>query len=569
MAHGAWAVCLRSRTRCLASWALPQDGSRLSILPLQVTLEKGQTRNDTLFIEPTGTLSGVLKDANGALQVARQVVVLNAANTFQRYTTTDTSGRFTFTDMRVGAFTLRSNDPVSGFPATLPVTVVQDQTTDVELRYLGSGTITVTVLRANLTPASGIDVSVSGTGFSRPAQRTGATGLLTFTNIPVGQVATIFASHPSNYQIQVSATATVTPESGGTVATTITMPGYGTISTEVRKPNGTLAGAGVEVNTFGGVSAYGTTDVNSRVTLGPVLLNKTFTLRAYHPTTRIECNMPFLDVAQTALTTDAEVKTANTRYPAVAKLVITVRAPNGDPVVGAKVETMDALFGYFRDRGVTNASGVVEVLQVPEGTFSVRVFQPSTTTVIELATGEVLAANDGGIVNKNITYRLFTVTVRGRIFQADGVTPLLSPSLVELLRGVDRVVLARKCVSPLQCNGDSNPGVDGEVVFPNVTSTGAGLIVRSYAPIGGSSVGTYETTIVPTADGEYIAPITQPFLRATLRGACSPTTTDAGRAGTIFPRTLGNYTTYGTSVLPRRHVQRSRRPSCPTCRPRA
>jgi hypothetical protein len=138
------------------------------------------------------------------------------------------------------------------------------------------------------------------------------------------------------------------------------------------------------------------------------------------------------------------------------------------------------------------------------------------------------------------------VSVRARIFQADGVTPLALPFAVELLRGVDRVLLARGCAISTSCFFGAVQGTDGEVVFPNVTSTGAGLIVRTVAPVGGASVGIYEATVVPTADGEVVVPVTQPFFRATLRGrvvASDGTTPIPG--ATLFGRTLAN-ASYGS-----------------------
>ncbi len=553
-ADGRWRIGgVPAQTYTLSGQINHPQGTALQIQPTVVTLAKGQVRDDALVIEPTGTLTGVLKNAAGALQVGRSVQVSNAGNTFQRYTTTDTSGRFALTDMRLGAFTLSSNDPVSGFPATLPVTIAQDQTTDVELRYLGSGTITVTVLRENGAPAQGFNVTVSGTGFSRPTLVTNSGGQVTVTDIPIGQVASVVTRHPANSSITVTSQVTLTPETGGVAAITQNLPGFGMIQTEVRRPNGTLAGAGVPVQISGNTGSFSAnTDVNSLVTLGPVLTNRTFTHRVSHPTTTISFTRPFLETAQAGLTTDGEVKSVAAHYPAIARVVITVTDPNLTPVVGAKVETADALSpGFFRDRGLTNASGVVEVAQVPEGAFNVRVYQPSTTTVIELATGDVLAANDGGTVNKSISYRNFTVTVRGRIFQADGVTPLPLPFAVELLRAVDRQFIARRCVTPVQCGWGTDPGADGEVVFANVKSTGAGLILRSFAPLGGSSVGVYETAVTPSANGEVIATITQPFLRATLQGHVFAVdgTTPVG-AGTVFARTLGNYSSLGVSVQP-------------------
>jgi hypothetical protein len=101
------------------------QGSDLTILPAAIVLAPGEVRDDGLVVEPTGTVTGVVKNAAGAIQVGRPVTLRDAANTFTRSTSTDSSGRFTLTDVRLGAFTLTSNDPVT---ATTTPTVLQDAT---------------------------------------------------------------------------------------------------------------------------------------------------------------------------------------------------------------------------------------------------------------------------------------------------------------------------------------------------------------------------------------------------------------------------------------------------------
>src|SRR5882757_11144460 len=61
----------------------------------------------------TGQLSGTLTDSTGASVAAATVRLENKENGQQRTTTTDSSGRFTFTELVPGTFTLSAE--ASGF----------------------------------------------------------------------------------------------------------------------------------------------------------------------------------------------------------------------------------------------------------------------------------------------------------------------------------------------------------------------------------------------------------------------------------------------------------------------
>ncbi|MGC4081082.1 MAG: carboxypeptidase regulatory-like domain-containing protein [Vicinamibacterales bacterium] len=114
------------------------QGTALSIVPQTVTLAAGQVRDDVLRIEPTGTVTGTVFDANENPQVNRPVTL--SRTNFSRYTTTDSAGHFTFSDVPVGAFTVTSNNPVSGFPTSQSVTLAQDDVKAAVLHYVGKGT---------------------------------------------------------------------------------------------------------------------------------------------------------------------------------------------------------------------------------------------------------------------------------------------------------------------------------------------------------------------------------------------------------------------------------------------
>ncbi len=521
------------------------QGTGLNLVQQTVTLAAGQVRDDVVLVEPTGAISGIVRDANDVAQPNRPVTLTRS--NFYRETRTDSGGRFLFGDAPLGSFTVASNDPVSGFPTTATVSVVQDQTTDVTLNYIGKGSLTVTVTRASGVPAQGISVSISATGLNPQTRTTGADGIAgPFTDLPLGTVLTVTASHPGLSSIvQKSTTVTLSTASG---AAALTLPAFGSVTGTVQRPNGTLAGANVDVqlsSADSGPSFFfsAKTNANGGFSFGPIPAGRQFRVRVYHPTTTINFSRPWLEVTPSPVSTDAQVVDVVTHYPAIAKLAVTVQTAPGSPIANARVHTTDALFTSFQDRGVTSAAGVVEVAQVQEGPVRIRVYQPgSSTNVLELATAQIAAVDDGGIVPVVITPKAFTVTVSGLVTEADGLTPLGTYS-VELRRAVDGQLLATTCVGAF--SGCQKP--KGQFEFQALTSTGAGLVLRAYSPIGDGI--QFERAIVPASDGVVNVTMTLPYYTAALEGhvyAADGVTPVPG--GTLFPVTLGGRSMFGLTV---------------------
>ncbi len=527
------------------------QGTGLQIVPQTLTVSPGQVRDDVLLIEPTGTITGTVRDAAGNLQPSRPVTLTRS--NFYRQASTDTGGQFTFGEVPVGTFTLTSTDPVSGFPVSAQATVVADQTQVVPLQYIGKGALSVTVTRAGGDPLSGMTVQVSAAGLNTQTRASGADGVAgPFTDLPLGTALTVTASHPG--LPTVLARSTTVTLSAASATTTLALPAFGSVSGVVRRPNGQSAGANVDVNlTNTGQSVPGAvvettgsffystrTNANGEFTFGPVPLNRLFRIRAYHPLTVIQFTRPYLDTADLAVTTDGQALTADTRYPALARLAITVQNAPGAPVVGAGVQTYDSVFSYFQDRGTTSGAGLVEAPQVVEGPVRIRVLQPgSTTQVLELATTQVTAADDGATVPIVVTPQSYTVALTGLITEADGLTPMNTFS-VQLVRAIDETVLATTCVG---CNGLPT----GRFDFGTRTITGAGVVLRTFSPVGDGQ--RFERSVSAAASGAIDVTIDLPFYSVTLTGrvfARDGVTPVPG--GVIFPKTFGGRSGFGTTV---------------------
>ncbi|MCU0256459.1 MAG: carboxypeptidase-like regulatory domain-containing protein, partial [Vicinamibacterales bacterium] len=517
------------------------QGTALSLGPQTVQLSPGQVLAAVdLVVEPTGTVTGVLLDAAGTPQGSRLVSLrngsTNANSSFLRTAQTNASGQFTFTDVRLGSFTVASTDPSNNLEATLPVTVTQNQTTVVELRYVGNVTVTVLVTRTNGAPLGGMSVQVTGTGFSRPVVATNASGIATVTDVPAGRSATVAAFHPLQTSI-LRTTRAITTAPG--LELTLALPAFGSVSGTVRRPNGALVGPGVRVDVFNGTGAptffyQTTTDANSRyatdVATQPVPANNV-TVRAQRPEALSDgFTRPTLTFPDNPLTADAQALTVDVRTPAVAAVRFTV-TENGSPVSGAGVFLVNSSGGEpASTSSVTNASGQVTLSEIVEGGYAYRVRRTNqrSSELLDVASVVVGPANDGGTVNVAVEVKRFTITVRGTIFQADGTTPLPNPQQVELLRAGDRRQLATVCVGGTACAAAGlAPGEFRFTTFDAVQaitnqgagiSTGAGVIVRVRSPFYPFESPVIEQLIVPTANGEFVANVTVPVRQVTVTG---------------------------------------------------
>lgn len=485
------------------------QGTALKIVPQTLSLAPGQVRDDVLSVEPTGTVSGTLLDANDNAQVNRSVTL--TATSFSRFTTTDSAGRFTFTDVPVGTFTLTSNDPNSGFPVTQQVGVTVDQLVTTVLRYAGKGSISVTVTRSTGVPLQGMSVSVSSPNVNTQTLTTDASGVAgPFNNLPVGQVFTITAAHPgSSSALRTSTTLTL---ASAQATTTLALPAFGTVSATITRPNGTLPGA--NINTFlsstsgsPSFSASASTNASSQVNFGVVPVGRAFTIRASRPPTVQFGPSYTLTTAPFTLATDGEALAVTTHYPAVAQVVVAV-TNGGQPVANSRIEQRDSNNGFFQFRANTSAAGTVTIAEVPEGVVDIRAYQPgSSSNVLDLVQGQVTAADDAGTVTIPVDVKSYNVTVTGKIFENDGTTGLPSVSL-RLLRAVDGTVLSNTCTC------FSNPA-DGTFTFPAVTSPTVGLVLEVFSPVGGAST---KVPLAITASGTVTQDVTLPVHTVTLQG---------------------------------------------------
>ncbi|MGL6078503.1 carboxypeptidase regulatory-like domain-containing protein [Methyloversatilis discipulorum] len=194
-------------------------------------------------LEPTGEVTGIVRAANGdpavgvTVQLDPDYICCYAP---YRQTTTDTGGRYRFTDVRLGAHALRATSS-SGLAASASVSVAADTQSVSDLTLTGIGTLTVQVNFARGVAAPGASVYVlnlrSGT--------TNGSGSVQFA-VPAGQALTVEARHPDNSALTQSASVTL-PGDGAVESLTLSLPAAGSVSGTVLRPDGSTRAAGVRV----------------------------------------------------------------------------------------------------------------------------------------------------------------------------------------------------------------------------------------------------------------------------------------------------------------------------------
>jgi Carboxypeptidase regulatory-like domain/Polysaccharide lyase family 4, domain II len=464
-----------------AATSVPQGGTSLFGSNI-VSVIAGQVSNANISIQPTGTVTGTIRSASGtpAANVAVSLQGSTGFGFFERDLRTDANGQFTFFDIPTGLFTLLAFEPVTGAPTSVQLSVVQDQTTTQDLALIGLGTVQVQVNFAGGTAAanSQVDIFEPSRGFFAFAGFTDASGRLTIVNVPVGTF-TVRAHHPSNGGIFNDVNGAVAVD-GQIVPITVTLQGTGVVTGRVTFLTGAAA-ANATVQIFGNNVPFASTstDSNGLYTFTQIVAGRPFTLRVFDPRN----TGAIRTLNNNVVPSDGATLTVNPVIPAVATVHVIAQQTGNVPLANAQINIMFAQDGFFRFGGNTDVNGVLNIPNVPEGSFTVEAFAPSTFRFAGSAVGTVTPADDAGSVTITINAPL-TGNVTGHVFAGDGQT--LVQTSVQVLDAATGNFLT------------SGFSFNGTYSFSNLTVGSAGFRVRAFAPsnfnIFGENTGALTTS---------------------------------------------------------------------------
>jgi hypothetical protein len=371
---------------------------------------EGQTITADIQLQPTGGVTGIVRRANNDA-VVNLLVQLRAAN-FLRSATTDTSGRFTFTDVPVGAVTIEAFEQVTNTAASVRVEVATDQTLTQDMMLGSGGTVTGLVTNANNQSVSGAQVTMQ-TSSGTFTGMTDAQGRYRFERVTLGNVAVAVNDPVSRLRGRTSGSVGL---SGEVLTLNVRLSASGTVTGIVHRADGTtpLASADVTLYTrfFNSTIGRTTTDAEGRYTID------------YVPVGEFVVDVNELATGDRGRVTNqvfanGETRTVNVTMNGLGRITVTVRDAGGAPAPGAGVTlTSGTQFGG-NQQGTTQADGTVVFERVLAGNFSV-IARAATTNLGGSASGSV-AAGAESTVTVNLQP---SGVITGRALAPDGVTPI-------------------------------------------------------------------------------------------------------------------------------------------------
>ncbi|HXG48854.1 MAG TPA: carboxypeptidase regulatory-like domain-containing protein, partial [Methylomirabilota bacterium] len=378
----------------------------------------GQATVQDVVLEPSGALEGTVVSASGA--PANNVFLQLFNSGFSRSVQTDANGRYLFTNVRTGLFTLRVTEPGSQVSSNYAVTIVADQTNRQDIVLIGLGTIQLQVNFASGSPVPNLNVQLQTEArgpFFFFAGRTDSAGRLTLVNVPVGRFV-VHTPHPSNGNVFTDTPGVITMN-GDVVALTATLPGTGVVMGRVSLADGSPAAGSTVRLIHTNFTQQTSADSAGNYTVTQVPAERPFTLRAFLPGN----SQIFRDVSNNIVPVDGATLTVDVTLPASATLRVTVLRSGGTPFAGARVNLRHAFRTSLTFVGVTDGSGVLSVANVPEGPFYVEARDPSSFVFAGSATGVIAMADQGRTVDVTITAPPLG-TVQGTVLAGDGETPV-------------------------------------------------------------------------------------------------------------------------------------------------
>lgn len=221
---------------------VPGGGARPIYGEAQTTITAGDTVVANVVLEPTGSISGIVRAADGTPVVGASIELwlgTNGSGGRARGTSTDTSGRYRLFDLPLGPHEVRARDVSSGAEGKASATVAVDIESVADITLGGFGALRVQVEFARGAPAGNAFVSVDGIS----QQFADSNGQALFQT-PEG-VYTVRARHPDydDPRLRAAVSATVSAP-GQQVDVLVMLAPAGAVSGTIVRPDGTTLAGG-------------------------------------------------------------------------------------------------------------------------------------------------------------------------------------------------------------------------------------------------------------------------------------------------------------------------------------
>jgi hypothetical protein len=366
---------------------------------LSLTAVAGQTQTQDITLQPTGALTGTVRNAAGALAVNIAVdLMVDTANTVNRLRAfTDSAGVYRINDAPTGTFTVQTTDPVSQLTKTASATIVTNVTTTVDMTFVAVGSVQVTAKFTNGQPAVNAPIQIQKTSISptfTAAGNTDANGRLTIPNVPNNFVVRVFRPSGSSTFTTVDIPGMVTAQ-GEVVPIAATVVPIGTVQVQVRTVGGApVPNARVDSDAKSQSFQAFNADATGTLTQTSVAGNRVFRVRAY-------------DAAQTEfrevtgqVTSEAQTLTLTVTVGGVGSLSGHVFNADGTPAGGQVVKVIGG--NYFASNVTTDQTGAYSLNGLATGSFR-AVVADVVHHVGGSALGRIDQAGDAAVADISLT----------------------------------------------------------------------------------------------------------------------------------------------------------------------
>jgi hypothetical protein len=204
----------------------------------------GQRLQLDIFMKAKSSLSGVVRNESGNPVGGATVLVITLADNRGQAKTTDASGAFSFSDLMVGAYSLKAVSQAVLSEGSTMGTLPEDGaavTQDVTIRRVADivrGTVVGKVLGADgVTPRGGVIAIINGPNYQN-WQRTAADGSFSFSGVFAG---TIMVTARDDNTGEQSESGGVISTSGQTITLNVILKGTGSVTGLVKRDDGKSA----------------------------------------------------------------------------------------------------------------------------------------------------------------------------------------------------------------------------------------------------------------------------------------------------------------------------------------
>ena len=372
-------------------------------------LVTGQSVTINIKLGATGTINGVVMKADGITPVGGGVTVALSGPAFLT-TTTDPVGRYSFTFVPLGEFTIDATDTNGNHGRTTGNLFATGQTVGADVAFLGKGTVSGTVMDSGgvSTPNATITLTSSSLFGGNFKTTTDTNGKYTVNGVFIGSYSV--TAQDSIGRRGGQGTGSITSDAQN-VTTNITLGPAGGITGVVVRADGITKVVGAQVS----LSSYGlttTTDSNGSYTFDTLPLGS-YNVSVTDPSTGDQGK------GSGTITTQGQVVTVNVQLNGQGQVVVTVQDGGGNAVAGAQIRlTSTTSFGGSQT-GVSQADGTYTFARVLAGTFTAAANDPAT---------QLAGTNSGSVTvggNTAITVQLQPAgTILGTVYAPDGSTPV-------------------------------------------------------------------------------------------------------------------------------------------------